>query len=1600
MKSDSADDSISSATVDKIGSTYIKMDPREHILKLPDTYIGSVEKAEIELWIFDKEQQKMVKKIISVVPGFYKIFDEILVNAHDQHSRLKEIQDAKQVREIHVNITPEYISIMNDGEGIDVEIHPEYNIYVPELIFGNLLTSANYEKKNKTTGGKNGIGSKCVSDTVPLITFDGKVKLAKDITLEDKLIGDDGNPRNILSIFHGNGQLYEISQKSGESYIVNDQHTLTLHMPDHKVIFWNNTKNGWSVLWWNHEEKRINQKSIAATSPKITCPECNQTLTGKIQRHYRRVHKDKEIPVNERKSPNKVAPDTEEVRKARREIEAFCATIDDNNIIDMEIKDFMELNETTKLRLAGIRGECVQWPKKEVELDPYVLGLWLGDGINDRYSNIHIEKDPEIINYLENWCRANGMELRKNKKNAYFFDSPDKPIFMNQLKKYNLVNNKHVPNDYIVNDRETRLKLLAGFIDTDGTVQRDGTRISITQGLNHKELVDNIVLLSRSLGFHTCLTKKNTSWTHNGEKKKGEAFNINITGDIRDIPTLLPRKRCVTDYVHSSRTAGYLTIKDAGIGNYVGITIDGNQRFVINDFTVTHNCANIFSTRFIVETVDGARKRYFHQEFSNNMTNKTEPVIEKYTKKPFTKITFYPDYARFGMDGLDADTEALLIRRVYDLTATTDKNVTVFLNDERIECKDFEKYVDMYIGSKSEQKRVYEELDESGRWEVVVCDSPDDKFEQVSFVNGIYTFKGGKHVEALATTISTKLAKFVETKGKKKITLKPSVIRDNMFIFVRCIIEDPSFDSQTKEYLTTVPAKFGSKYSISDKFIEKIAKLDIVDKAIRLSEFKDSKILNKTDGKKVNMVRGIPKLDDANWAGGPNSSQCTLILTEGDSAKAFAIAGLSVIGRDKYGVFPLKGKVLNVREATDDKVSKNEEVKNLKIILGLQQGRVYEDLSELRYGSIMILTDADVDGSHIKGLLLNLFHHFWPSLLKQPGFIKSMMTPIVKAKSKGETKVFYTLTDYENWKSSSDTAAFDIKYYKGLGTSTSQEAKEYFKDLDNSEIRYLWNEDQAVDLTVNLAFNKDMADDRKEWLGNYDRNLIIEQDQRDISIPDFVNKDLIHFSKYDCERSIPCLVDGFKPSQRKVIYGTLLKNLKKSIKVAQLSAYVAEKSAYHHGEQSLNECIVSLAQDFVGSNNMNFLEPEGNFGSRLTGGQDHASPRYIFTKMSDFMSVVFHHHDSALLNYLDDDGESIEPEFYVPVIPNILVNGCQGIGTGFSTRVPSYNPIDIIANLRRKMRGEELVPMVPWFRGFSGNVEKVAENKYVTKGMYRLLSSGAIEIYELPIGMWTDKFKEHLEDLMNPEKDGKKKTRQVLLKYESQYTESRVKFILHFDKHELNEMLSKGTFMKEMKLIDSGNCNTSNMYLFNEKGQIKKYDSPESIIEEFYEIRKEYYISRKNYLEEKLKRELEILSARVKFIMQILDEEIILKGKDEEQLDEELELKGYPKFTKGKLEYDPKDINSNPSYDYLTSMPIRSMTRKRVEELMKQRDEKNIQFDALKLQSIYDLWNDDLNAIKLIYEKHLIDYEASRGTTPDEKSSVVKKSVVKKKPTK
>ncbi|RNA39637.1 DNA topoisomerase 2-alpha-like, partial [Brachionus plicatilis] len=684
---------------------------------------------------------------------------------------------------------------------------------------------------------------------------------------------------------------------------------------------------------------------------------------------------------------------------------------------------------------------------------------------------------------------------------------------------------------------------------------------------------------------------------------------------------------------------------------------------------------NIFSTKFIVETSCKESKKYFKQTWQSNMNKTADPIIKANKDQDFTCITFYPDLAKFGMDSLEDDTISLLARRAYDIAAST-RGVKVYLNDKKLPISKFEDYCKLYVsnntnepdflGSNSQVKILYD--NPNPRWEIAISFS-DIGFQQVSFVNSIATSKGGRHVDYISDQIVKYLGEVVNKKsGKNSTQVKPFQIKNHIWLFVNCLIENPVFESQTKECMSLQVKNFGSKCQLSEDFLKKIAsKSGIVDRVLNWLAFKEKTDLEKTGSKsKQSKVRGIPKLDDANNAGTRDSLNCTLILTEGDSAKTLAVAGLGVLGRDRYGVFPLRGKMLNVREATAKQILENNEITSICKIIGLNFKQKYESkdsLKQLRYGKIMIMTDQDFDGSHIKGLIINFIHHQWPNLLKH-GFIEEFITPIIKVSKTNAEKAFYSMPEFEEWqKSTLDWHTWKIKYYKGLGTSTSKEAKEYFSDMNRHCIKFEYTGTRD-DLAIQLAFNKKLVEERKDWLTRFmqsrnsqTNNYLYQKDTKKINYSQFINKELVLFSNLDNERSIPSLVDGFKPGQRKVLFACFKRNLQKEIKVAQLAGSVAELSAYHHGEQSLMGTIINLAQNFVGSNNINLLLPIGQFGTRLHGGKDAASPRYIFTNLSPLTRFIFNPKDDPLFNYLNDDGQTVEPEFYCPILPMVLVNG-------------------------------------------------------------------------------------------------------------------------------------------------------------------------------------------------------------------------------------------------------------------------------------------------------------------------------------------------------
>lgn len=958
---------------------------------------------------------------------------------------------------------------------------------------------------------------------------------------------------------------------------------------------------------------------------------------------------------------------------------------------------------------------------------------------------------------------------------------------------------------------------------------------------------------------------------------------------------------------------------------------------------------NIFSTKFCLETRDSHSGKRFEQTFYDNMKRRDKAKINKDKKKPYTKISYIPDYKRFHKSGLTDEMCKIIEKRAYDLAGCIGKEANVYVNDEKINCNSFQKYIELYIGPSSETPKAFEVV--SDRWTIGVCLSPSLMFSQVSFVNGIVTNRGGKHVDMIANQVAKKLAEIIQK--KKKQTVKPNFIKENLMIFIKSTIDNPSFNSQTKEYLDTPVSKFGSKCELSKSFMDHVAKCGIMEKACELSSVKDGKNLKKTDGKKMNHVRGIPKLEDANWAGTAKSSQCTLILTEGDSAKAMAMAGISNVGRDTFGIFPLRGKLMNVRDEKNmKKLLENKEINAIKKIIGLQSGKVYKNVNELRYGHVLLLTDQDEDGSHIKGLLFNLFEKLWPSLFEMDGFLQGMLTPVVKARKGKVTKNFYSVKDFIQWEEKNGKG-WTCKYYKGLGTSTPAEAKEYFKD---PKIIQYTSQEQNDKKSIHLAFGKAQGDSdkRKEWLHGYSEDNTLNYDNKKVKVSEFVNLDLIHFSNSDNIRSLPHLMDGLKPSQRKVLYCCFKRNLTQEIRVAQLAGYVSEHGAYHHGEASLQGTIVNMAQDFVGSNNMNLLEPIGQFGSRIEGGKDAAQPRYIHTALEKITFQLFDKRDSPLLKNNVDDGMIVEPKYYVPVLPMILINGASGIGTGWSTEIPKFNPKDIISNIQRMLQNKPMEPMIPWYKGFTGTIQQISPTQFTTKGKYTI-TGNKLEIFEIPIGSWTDKYKEFLESqIIETTKEKKKKG--LIKHYDSYCTDTRIHFVVHFPPGELakakwNDIVDTTTnatrLEKTFKLINT--ISTTNMHYYDCDFKITKSTDPRDIIEKFVTQRIAFYQKRKNHILTNLKNEIDLLEVKIRFIYEYIQGKLKINNKRKAEIVSILETAKYPK--------------QDEDYDYLLRMPLYSLTKDKIEELEQKLAQRKQEHTTLTKQTKEELWGLDIQEI-------------------------------------
>lgn len=1028
--------------------------------------------------------------------------------------------------------------------------------------------------------------------------------------------------------------------------------------------------------------------------------------------------------------------------------------------------------------------------------------------------------------------------------------------------------------------------------------------------------------------------------------------------------------------------------------------------------------SNIFSKSFAIETVDAKKRLRYTQTWYDNMSRAGKPEIENLDAasdqlEDYTCITFVPDVERLsgGVSNfvIDHQNYSVMCRRVVDAAGCAAGKLQVFLNGHDVSMDTFSDYSNLY---RKEDSPMMCFCNIGPRWALGIGLSDSNSFESVSFVNGMATPRGGTHVNAIVNQVANRIQeKATKIDSGLADILTQGLIRRNLFVSCNALVENPTFDSQMKEHLTSNPNSFGSTFVLTEKFLNELVQAEedggpgIVEEVIRVAKGRQQANLFKQIGgkKSKRQLLSIPKLEDAHNAGCDESSDCTLILTEGDSAKALAVAGLEVIGRDGFGVFPLKGKFLNVRQASVKQLSMNAEVKALIAILGLDFDKEYDTLNErkeLRYGHVMLMTDQDTDGSHIKGLVINFFRHFWPKLLKpavdepfQQPFLSSFTTPLLKANRKGNKKSlsFYSMAEYHVWRdslseSSDDIGNWKVKYYKGLGTSTPAEAKEYFTAFHKHHRPFLWNSELDGEL-LDKVFDKSRAADRRDWIMNeFDAESMLSNDTdgiQTVSYENFVNKEMIHFSIADNIRSLPNAIDGLKPSQRKVLYACFKRKLFSEIKVAQLSGYCAEHTAYHHGEASLQATIIGMAQDFVGSNNINLLVPSGQFGTRFTGGEDAASPRYIFTHLSPVTRYLFPEEDDALLEYQEDDGQRIEPKFFCPILPLLLINGSQGIGTGWSTFIPQHCPVSVMDYIRFKLDQElESSHIKPYARGFLGTIER-QEKGYASVGRVKVLDSKTILIDELPIGVWTSSYKAILL---------KMQSKGIISDFKEDHTTTKVSFRLSLKPSQLARLETVGL---EKALRLRSNLQLTNMNAFDRDGKILKFETAESIADAYFPTRLSLYHDRKSVLMSQMEFTATMLRNKARFIRMVSEGQIDLIGGQISKEGTFALLQNFGFTTSTELDairnsnslrtnqehvpstgkqvagtvldediYEEEESkNTTSAYDYLLKMPLSSLTRERIASLTKEATKKESEVRNIRDTRPEELWMNDLEKL-------------------------------------
>lgn len=1023
--------------------------------------------------------------------------------------------------------------------------------------------------------------------------------------------------------------------------------------------------------------------------------------------------------------------------------------------------------------------------------------------------------------------------------------------------------------------------------------------------------------------------------------------------------------------------------------------------------------SNIFSSKFTIDHTNPEDGKRFVQTYTENGQKRTDPKVTVCRKKQgYTKIEMTPDLEYFKFEDAFENPDFLGSIALYarEMAMITKLNITFSIMGGDYETKDIIKIPSLmnFVNLFHTTKHIHHITSPTGD-ECVIVDSeigdddiPDISTDipSVSFVNGIRTTNGGVHTRKWRDTIISSYVRAFNSRkvanGKTAHKTSGKDVYPYLTMFIRSEVDRPRFSSQTKDTLTEVfnskgdsvpysllpeEANAAVKKGFNDDIsaaVQKMMKFPFASRLVQKLEWKNTR--TKTVAKNPTNKRlshgGL--IDDANFAGTSKSSMCKLLITEGLSAKAFAVRGISSQkgGHDIYGAFPIKGKFCNTGKKVG-KLDTNKEIILLKQVLNLVDGVDYskdENFETLRYGKVVILADADDDGIHIRGLLLNFFYTSFPSLIKRD-YIESFSTAVVLNTFNRNKTFYYSNTDFKK-AYGKGTIRGDVKYLKGLGSINPSDAGPYFSNPKLLTYRRGLRCDDAME----MCFGGDTAG-RKEWIGLCFGKSIDDKDYKfegDITLDEFVQNQMIIYAITANIRSIPSITDGFKECHRKIMHTVFEGNMKKTKDLERLAGAIKDKTGYHHGAASLFDAIKKLAQGFVGSNNIPLLEADGEFGTRKEMGSDGAAPRYVATKDMLISRSIFNKEDNILFDYNIEDNEEVEPSTFFPVIPLVLVNGSDGIGLGYSSKIPAYKPDDLVKWIETWLGGGddkkgavgEMDWLKPWYRNFTGDITLVhpkgnelePPEAWTSRGALKKSTSkkGWWEITETPVGLSTSKLMKWIDfmytgNVPTGSKGAKWKKREVNpirdMTQHNGANDVHIKFLP--SKDFIPDIDTPGNLD-----VLKNRSSLKNMILISTKGVLKKYDSAEDILLEWCDWRLDMYKTRIKLLIEKINLNISIVSNRLKFVKQIVDSKLNINV---DEVDELLQSRNFEKF----------EVGAKKGYNYLLDMPMRSMTLAKITSLEDELAKMKSELDYLKRTTPEKEWTKDLEVFKTEYKKFL-----------------------------